>query len=76
MMQGMRAIEISEPGGPDVLKRVIRSIPKPNRNEVLIKISYAGVNRPDVLQRSGSYQPPPGASDLPGLEASGKVFAI
>jgi putative PIG3 family NAD(P)H quinone oxidoreductase len=76
MMQGMRAIEISEPGGPDVLKRVIRSIPKPNRNEVLIKISYAGVNRPDVLQRSGSYQPPPGASDLPGLEASGKIFAI
>ena len=72
----MSAIEISEPGGPDVLKRVIRSIPKPNRNEVLIKISYAGVNRPDVLQRSGSYQPPPGASDLPGLEASGKVFAI
>ena len=72
----MRVIEISEPGGPDVLKRVIRSIPKPNRNEVLIKISYAGVNRPDVLQRSGSYQPPPGASDLPGLEASGKVFAI
>ena len=52
------------------------SIPKPNRNEVLIKISFAGVNRPDVLQRAGSYMPPPGASDLPGLEASGTIFAI
>jgi putative PIG3 family NAD(P)H quinone oxidoreductase len=52
------------------------SIPKPNRNEVLIKIAFAGVNRPDVLQRAGSYMPPPGASDLPGLEASGTIFAI
>ena len=76
MMNGMRAIEIAKPGGPDVLRQVVRSIPKPNRNEVLIKISYAGVNRPDVLQRAGSYLPPPGASDLPGLEASGKIFAI
>ena len=72
----MRAIEIVEPGGPDVLRPVVRSIPKPNRNEVLIKISFAGVNRPDVLQRAGSYMPPPGASDLPGLEASGTIFAI
>jgi putative PIG3 family NAD(P)H quinone oxidoreductase len=55
---------------------VVKSIPKPNRNEVLIKISFAGVNRPDVLQRAGSYMPPPGASDLPGLEASGTIFAI
>lgn len=72
----MKVIEIVEPGGPSVLKSSVRSIPKPKRNEVLIKISYAGVNRPDVLQRSGSYLPPPGASDLPGLEASGIIFAI
>jgi putative PIG3 family NAD(P)H quinone oxidoreductase len=75
-MQEMRAIEIMEPGGPDVLRPVVMSIPKPNRNEVLIKIAFAGVNRPDVLQRAGSYMPPPGASDLPGLEASGTIFAI
>ena len=75
-MQEMRAIEIMEPGGPDVLRPVVISIPKPNRNEVLIKIAFAGVNRPDVLQRAGSYMPPPGASDLPGLEASGTIFAI
>ena len=72
----MRAIKIMEPGGPDVLRPVVMSIPKPNRNEVLIKIAFAGVNRPDVLQRAGSYMPPPGASDLPGLEASGTIFAI
>ena len=72
----MRVIEISEPGGADVLRQVVRSIPRPNRNEVLIKISYAGVNRPDVLQREGSYLPPPGASDLPGLEASGTISNI
>ena len=72
----MRAIEIVEPGGPDVLRPVVMSIPKPNRNEVLIKIAFAGVNRPDVLQRAGSYMPPPGASDLPGLQASGTIFAI
>ena len=75
-MTSMRVIEIVEPGGPSVLKSSVRSIPKPKRNEVLIKISYAGINRPDVLQRSGSYLPPPGASDLPGLEASGIIFAI
>ena len=72
----MRAIEISKPGGADVLRQVVRSIPRPNRNEVLIKISYAGVNRPDVLQRAGSYLPPPGASELPGLEASGTILNI
>ena len=75
-MTSMKVIEIVEPGGPSVLKSSIRNIPKPKRNEVLIKISYAGINRPDVLQRAGSYLPPPGASDLPGLEASGIVFAI
>lgn len=72
----MRAIEISKPGGADVLRQVVRTIPRPSRNEVLIKISYAGVNRPDVLQRVGSYLPPPGASDLPGLEASGTILSI
>lgn len=75
-MTSMRVIEIVEPGGPSVLKSSVRNIPKPKRNEVLIKIYYAGINRPDVLQRSGSYLPPPGASDLPGLEASGIIFAI
>ena len=75
-MTSMKVIEIVEPGGPSVLKSSVRSIPKPKRNEVLIKISYAGINRPDVLQRSGSYLPPPGASDLPGLEVSGIIFAI
>ena len=75
-MTSMKVIEIVEPGGPSVLKSSIRNIPKPKRNEVLIKISYAGINRPDVLQRAGSYLPPPGASDLPGLEASGIIFAI
>ena len=72
----MRAVEISEPGGADVLRQIVKSIPQPNRNEVLIKISYAGVNRPDVLQRAGSYLPPPGASELPGLEASGTIIDI
>ena len=75
-MTSMKVIEIVEPGGPTVLKSSVRNIPKPKRNEVLIKISYAGINRPDVLQRSGSYMPPPGASDLPGLEASGIIIAI
>ena len=75
-MTSMKVIEIVEPGGPSVLRSSVRSIPKPKRNEVLIKISYAGINRPDVLQRSGSYLPPPGASDLPGLEASGIIFAV
>ena len=75
-MKEMRAVEISKPGGTDVLRQVTRSIPQPNRNDVLIKISYAGVNRPDVLQRAGSYLPPPGASELPGLEASGKIIDI
>ena len=75
-MKEMRAVEISEPGGADVLRQVVKSIPQPNRNEVLIKISYAGVNRPDVLQRAGTYLPPPDASELPGLEASGIIIDI
>ena len=72
----MIAIEISKPGGPDVLKPVERPDPKPGAGEVLIRVAAAGVNRPDVMQRRGAYPPPPGASDLPGLEVSGTIEAI
>merc|ERR1711969_82571 len=72
----MRAVEISEPGGPEVLKLADRPVPTPGHGQVVIKVAYAGVNRPDALQRAGSYNPPPGASDLPGLEASGEVVAL
>jgi len=71
----MRAIEISQPGGPEVLVPVDRPIPEPKSGEVLIKVSAAGVNRPDVFQRQGNYAPPPGASDLPGLECAGEIVA-
>ena len=76
MTEKMRAIEIREPGGPDVLTVVERPIPVPGVGEVLIRVAYAGVNRPDALQRAGSYAPPPDASDLPGLEASGHIEAL
>jgi putative PIG3 family NAD(P)H quinone oxidoreductase len=69
----MRAIEISKPGGPDVLRLVDRPVPEPAGGEVLVRVAAAGVNRPDLLQRAGRYPPPPGASDLPGLEVSGIV---
>jgi putative PIG3 family NAD(P)H quinone oxidoreductase len=72
----MRAVEISTPGGPEVLVPVIRPLPQLKPHEVLIKVAYAGVNRPDCLQRAGAYPPPPGASDLPGLEVSGEVVAL
>lgn len=72
----MRAVEISIPGGPEVLKLCERPIPTPGHDEVLIRVAAAGVNRPDVLQRAGAYPPPAGASDLPGLEASGEIVAI
>jgi putative PIG3 family NAD(P)H quinone oxidoreductase len=72
----MRAVEIKQPGGPEVLVPVQRPVPKPGEGEVLIKVAAAGVNRPDVLQRQGGYNPPPGASDLPGLEVAGEVVAI
>ncbi|MEI4484992.1 NAD(P)H-quinone oxidoreductase [Frigidibacter sp. MR17.14] len=72
----MRAVEISAPGGPEVLKTCERPLPVPGAGEVLIRVAWAGVNRPDALQRAGSYAPPPGASDLPGLEASGHVAAL
>ena len=72
----MTVIEISEPGGPDVLKPASRPVPMPGAGEVLIKVAAAGINRPDVMQRQGSYPPPPGASDIPGLEVAGTVAAI
>mgnify|MGYP000114160379 CR=1 FL=1 len=72
----MRAIEITEPGGPEVLKPAERPIPDPMAEQILIAVDHAGVNRPDALQRAGSYAPPPGASDLPGLEASGVVAKV
>lgn len=72
----MRAIEITEPGGPEVLRLTTRPVPRPAHDEILIRVAAAGVNRPDVLQRQGSYAPPKGASDLPGLEASGEVVAV
>ena len=71
----MTAIEISTPGGPEVLLPVQRPVPVPGHDEVLIKVTAAGVNRPDVLQRKGGYPPPPGASDIPGLEIAGTVVA-
>jgi len=70
------AIEISTPGGPDVLRLVERPDPEPARGEVLIRVAAAGVNRPDVMQRKGLYPPPPGASDLPGLEVAGEIVAL
>ncbi|MGR3822738.1 MAG: NAD(P)H-quinone oxidoreductase [Salipiger marinus] len=75
MTRTMRAVEITEPGGPEVLKPVTRPIPEPGHGQVLIRLHWAGVNRPDVLQRGGNYSPPPGASDLPGLEGAGEVVA-
>lgn len=71
----MTAISITEPGGPHVLKAISTAVPHPKPNELLIKVTAAGVNRPDVLQRMGAYPPPKGASTLPGLEVSGEVLA-
>ncbi|MEM9168617.1 MAG: NAD(P)H-quinone oxidoreductase [Pseudomonadota bacterium] len=71
----MRAIEITAPGGPEVLALCMRPRPTPQSREVLIRVDAAGVNRPDVLQRRGLYPPPPGASDLPGLEVAGRIVA-
>ena len=76
MTQTMRAVEISEPGGPEVLKPCTRPIPEAAAGQVVLKLAYAGVNRPDALQRAGLYAPPPTASDLPGLEGAGEVVAI
>jgi putative PIG3 family NAD(P)H quinone oxidoreductase len=71
----MRVVEIAGPGGPDQLRLASRPTPQPGPGEVLVKVAAAGVNRPDILQRMGAYPPPPGASDIPGLEISGTVVA-
>jgi len=72
----MRAVEITQPGGPEVLKLGSRPVPQPKAGEVLIKVAAAGVNRPDTMQRAGNYPVPPGASDIPGLELAGSVAAV
>jgi putative PIG3 family NAD(P)H quinone oxidoreductase len=72
----MTAIAIRAPGGPEVLVPEERPVATPGTGEVLVKVAAAGVNRPDVMQRQGSYPPPPGASDLPGLEIAGEVVAL
>ncbi len=72
----MTAIEISQPGGPEVLIPTLRPVPQPKADEVLIRVHAAGVNGPDVFQRKGQYAPPPGASDIPGLEIAGEVVAV
>ena len=72
----MKAIEISQPGGPEVLRPTQRPTPRARPGEVVIRVHTAGVNRPDCFQRAGSYAPPPGASDLPGLEVSGTVADV
>ncbi|MDY7578512.1 NAD(P)H-quinone oxidoreductase [Herbaspirillum sp. RTI4] len=71
----MQAIEITRPGAPEVLQLCERPMPVPGQGEVLIKVHAAGVNRPDVAQRLGNYQPPAGASDIPGLEVAGEIVA-
>src|SRR5258706_3702523 len=72
----MRCVEIPAPGPPDVLTLVERPDPIAGRGEVLIRVAAAGVNRPDVMQRRGMYPPPPGASDLPGLEVAGTIETL
>jgi len=72
----MKAIEIATPGGPEQLRLTTRPMPQPGDGEVLIRVAAAGVNRPDVVQRQGHYPPPPGASDLPGLEVAGTVTGL
>ena len=76
MAEQMQVVEITQAGGPEVLRPATRDVPVPGAGEILIKVAYAGVNRPDALQRAGLYNPPPGASDLPGLEAAGTVAAV
>ncbi len=70
----MRAIEITKPGGPEVLRLCQRPMPEPKAGELRIRVHAAGINRPDVFQRMGNYAPPPGASDLPGLEVAGEIL--
>src|SRR5277367_324863 len=72
----MTVVEIAAPGGPEQLKTSVRPIPKPGDEEVLVRVAAAGVNRPDVMQRQGRYPPPPGVSDLPGMEVAGEIVAL
>ena len=72
----MKYIEISSPGGPEVLRLVEGPRPEPAAGQVLIRVQAAGVNRPDLMQRQGKYPPPPGASLIPGLEVAGEVIAV
>ena len=72
----MKVIEIAAPGGPEQLRVAVRPVPQPGPGEVLIRVAAAGVNRPDVVQRQGLYPPPPGASDLPGMEVAGSIAAV
>jgi NADPH:quinone reductase len=72
----MAVVEIAAPGGPEQLKPGIRPVPRPGDGEVLVRVEAAGVNRPDVMQRQGRYPPPPGASDLPGMEIAGEIVAL
>lgn len=76
MATSMTCIEITGPGGPEVLTPTTRARPEPAPGEVLIQVAAAGVNRPDVMQRQGKYPPPPGASDIPGLEVAGTIVAV
>ena len=75
-MAHMKAVDITAPGGPEVLKLVEMARPEAGRGQLLVRVAAAGVNRPDVLQRQGSYPPPPGAPLTPGLEIAGEVAAV
>jgi NADPH:quinone reductase len=72
----MRVVEIAAPGGPEQLRLATRPVPRPGSDEVLVHVAAAGINRPDVMQRQGRYPPPPGASDIPGMEVAGTVVAL
>jgi putative PIG3 family NAD(P)H quinone oxidoreductase len=72
----MTVVEIAAPGGPEQLKTAVRPVPQPGNDEVLVRVEAAGINRPDVMQRQGRYPPPPGASDLPGMEIAGEIVAL
>jgi putative PIG3 family NAD(P)H quinone oxidoreductase len=72
----MTVVEIAAPGGPEQLKLAVRPVPRPGDEEVLVRVAAAGVNRPDIMQRQGRYPPPPGASDLPGMEIAGEIAAL
>ena len=76
MLETMKAVEIATPGPPDGLQLTERPIPEPGTDDVVVRVVAAGVNRADVMQREGRYPPPPGASDIPGLEVSGRVAAV